>query len=77
LKVTQLNAPERMVFLGGMPLGLFSGRRTYTLVREGAGTRFTMREEYSGLLAGMITRWIPDLGPSFRQVADGLKHRLE
>ena len=77
VKVTQLSAPERMVFVGGMPLGLFSGRRTYTLAREGTGTRFTMREEYSGLLAGMFTRSIPDLGPSFRQFADGLKHRSE
>ena len=77
VKVVQLSAPERMVFLGGMPLGLFTGRRTYTLVPEGTGTRFTMREEYTGPLAGMMFRSIPDLGPSFRQFAEGLKHRAE
>jgi uncharacterized protein YndB with AHSA1/START domain len=77
VKVVQLDAPGRMVFLGGMPLGLFRGRRTYTLEPEGAGTRFTMREEYTGPLAGMITKSIPDLGPSFRQFADGLKRRAE
>lgn len=77
VKVVQLSAPERMVFLGGMPVGLFTGRRTYTLVPEGTGTRFTMREEYTGLLAGMIFKSIPDLGPSFRRFADGLKHRAE
>jgi uncharacterized protein YndB with AHSA1/START domain len=77
VKVVQLSAPEQMVFRGGMPLGLFTGRRTYTLVPEGTGTRFTMREEYTGPLAGMIFKSIPDLGPSFRQFAEGLKHRAE
>jgi uncharacterized protein YndB with AHSA1/START domain len=77
VKVVQLSAPERMVFLGGMPVGLFTGRRTYTLVPEGTGTRFTMREEYTGPLAGMMFKSIPDLGPSFRRFAEGLKHRAE
>ena len=75
VKVTVLSAPERMVFRGGMPLGLFTGERTYTLMPEGTGTRFTMREEYSGLLAGMIFKSIPDLAPSFRQFAEGLRQR--
>ena len=77
LTVAELTAPHRMVFRGGMPLGLFTGRRTYSLVTEGSGTRFTMREEFTGPLAGMIFRTIPDLGPSFRQFADGLKQRVE
>jgi uncharacterized protein YndB with AHSA1/START domain len=77
VKVVQLSQPERMVFRGGMPLGLFTGVRTYTLAAEGTGTRFTMREEYTGPLAGMIFKSIPDLGPSFRQFADGLKQRAE
>ncbi len=77
ITVVELTAPQRMVFRGGMPLGLFTGERTYSLVPEGAGTRFTMREEYSGPLAGIIFRTIPDLDPSFRQFADGLKARVE
>jgi uncharacterized protein YndB with AHSA1/START domain len=77
VKVVQLDAPERMVFLGGMPFGLFRGRRTYTLVTEAAGTRFTMREEYSGLLAGLVFKSIPDLDPTFRRFAEGLKQRAE
>jgi hypothetical protein len=60
-----------------MPLGLFTGRRTYTLAPEGTATRFTMREEYTGALAGMMFKSIPDLGPSFRKFADGLKRRSE
>ncbi len=69
--------PGRMVFRGGMPLGLFTGRRTYTLTAEDGGTRFTMREQFTGPLAGLIFKTIPDLGPSFRQFATGLKHRVE
>jgi len=77
VKVTQLDAPKRIVFRGGMPLGLFVGERVYSLTPEGGGTRFAMREEYSGPLAGMIFRSIPDLEPSFRRFADGLKKRAE
>jgi uncharacterized protein YndB with AHSA1/START domain len=73
VKVVLLRAPEQMVFRGGMPLGLFIGQRTYSLVAEGTGTRFTMREEYTGPLAGIIFKSVPDLGPSFRQFAEGLK----
>ena len=72
VKLIQLAAPQQMVFRGGMPLGLFTGLRTYTLAPEAAGTRFTMREVYTGLLAGLIFKSIPDLGPSFRQFAEGL-----
>jgi hypothetical protein len=60
-----------------MPLGLFTGERTYTLQSEGQSTRFTMREQYSGPLASLIVRSIPDLGPSFQQFADGLKKQAE
>jgi uncharacterized protein YndB with AHSA1/START domain len=77
VKVVTLSEPERMVFRGGMPLGLFTGERTYTLQREGTGTRFTMREQYTGALAGMIFKSIPDLAPSFRQFANGLKRQAE
>jgi uncharacterized protein YndB with AHSA1/START domain len=75
--VVTLTRPERMVFRGGMPLGLFTGERTYTLQSEGQSTRFTMREQYSGPLASLIVRSIPDLGPSFQQFADGLKKQAE
>jgi hypothetical protein len=40
-------------------------------------TRFTVREEYTGPLLPLIWRSMPDLGPSFRQVATGLKQRAE
>lgn len=77
LKVSEFQAPRRMVFSGGMPLGLFKGVRTYTLEPDGSSTRFFMREEYTGPLLGMIWKSIPDLGPSFQQFARGLKTRVE
>ncbi len=78
VKVTKFDGPASLEFTGGMPFGLFKGVRTYTLVADkSGGTLFTMREEYSGPLAGSIGKSIPDLNPSFRQFANGLKVRVE
>lgn len=78
VKVTEFAPGKKMVWSGGMPLGLFKGVRTFTLSPEAdGGTRFTMREEYSGPLAGLIWRSIPDLRPSFEQFATGLKAQAE
>jgi hypothetical protein len=78
VKVTEFVPGQKMVWSGGMPLGLFKGVRTYTLSPQGNGrTKFTMREEYTGPLLPMIWRSIPDLGPSFQQFASGLKNRAE
>ncbi len=79
LQVTEFEANRRMVWTGGMPLGLFTGRRTYTLTPKSSGgeVEFSMREEFSGLMAPLITRSIPDLQPSFDQFAADLKARAE
>jgi uncharacterized protein YndB with AHSA1/START domain len=77
LKVTEMTAPHRMVCSSGMPLGLFSGVRTYALTEQGGVTEFQMTEEYSGALADLITRSIPDMSDSFDQFADGLKMAAE
>ncbi len=75
--VAELRPEQRMVWSGGMPLGLFKGVRTFTLAAEGTSTRFTMREEFSGPLLSLIGRSIPDLGPSFQQFTRGLKAKAE
>jgi hypothetical protein len=78
VKVTEFKPSERMVWSGGMPLGLFKGERTYTLTPSGAGqTRFKMREEYTGPMLGMIWKSIPDLGPAFQEFAQSLKRKAE
>lgn len=61
--VTAFEAPRRMQFSGGMPAGLFRGRRDYTLEAASGGTRFVMREEYTGPLLPLIWRTMPDLQP--------------
>lgn len=77
VKVTTFEPGSRLVFTGGMPLGLFRGVRTYTLEPSGTGTTFRMREEYSGPLLGLIWRSMPDLQPSFDQFSRGLKSQVE
>ena len=77
VRVVELSSPSTMTWRGGMPLGLFTGTRTYRLTPSGVGCRFTMQEEYTGPLAGAIGRSIPDLQPSFDQFAAGLKARVE
>ena len=77
VKVAELAPPTRMVWRGGMPLGLFTGTRTYTLSPDGDATVFEMTEVYAGPMAGMVTRSIADLQPSFDEFARCLKSHAE
>ncbi|MES2208880.1 MAG: SRPBCC domain-containing protein [Chloroflexota bacterium] len=77
LHVTELTAPTRMVWRDGMPLGLFTGERTYLVEPREGVTHFEMTEEYTGLLAGVFTKAIPDLTESFNLFADSLKAAAE
>jgi len=75
--VSTLQENRQMIWSGGMPLGLFTGVRTFTLSADGAGTAFSMHEEFTGPLLPLIWRTMPDLQPSFDQFAAGLKRRSE
>ncbi len=67
-----------MAWTGGLPLGLFKGVRTFTLAPQGDdSTQFTLREEFSGPLLGLLSRSIPDMTATFEQFAAGLKRRAE
>ena len=78
IRVTDVVPHRRMVWTSGMPMGLFQGTRTYSLTPVADGeTDFAMTEVYSGALAGLIGRSIPDLGPSFESSADALKDAAE
>jgi len=77
LHVTEMSAPTRMVWRDGMPLGLFTGERTYKVEPREGVTHFEMTEVYTGLLAGLFTKAIPDLQPSFDLFADSLKAAAE
>jgi hypothetical protein len=77
VKVTLFEAPARMVWSSGMPLGLFKGERAFALTQLGDTTEFVMREVYTGLMAPLITKSIPDLQPAFDEFAACLKARAE
>jgi hypothetical protein len=78
LRVTELDAPRRMVWSGGMPLGLFTGRRVFELAASPASAAiFSMREDYTGPLADLICKSIPDLQPAFDEFAQCLKREAE
>lgn len=77
LVVDTLEAPNLMVWTDGMPLGLFTGTRTYRVAPTEGGSRFEMTEEFTGPMSGLITRFIPDMTEAFGQFADGLKAASE
>lgn len=78
LTVGDVEPSRGMVWSDGMPLGLFRGVRTFSLRSLGEQqTEFSMREEYSGALASLIARAIPDQTEAFAQFADGLKAAAE
>jgi hypothetical protein len=77
LKVASMEPPRRMVWASGMPLGLFKGTRTYLLEEKDASTDFSITEEFTGPLSGLIASSIPDLTDSFNRFADGLKTAAE
>lgn len=78
VKVTELVQNRKMVWSGGMPLGLFKGERTFTLTPKGAGTtEFTVREVFSGPMLAIIGRSLPDMAEPFAAFAAGLKKKSE
>jgi len=67
-----------MTWTGGMPFGLFTGVRTYTLDSKSEGNvDFTMHEVFSGPMLGLIGKSIPDMSAAFEQFCVGLKTRSE
>lgn len=77
LRVVAWEPHHRIVLTGGMPLGLFTGTRTYQVEADAESTTVTMRESYSGPLAGVIGKSIPDLQPSFEAFVAGLRAAAE
>lgn len=75
--VSELDAPHRMVWSSGMPLGLFKGARTFTLQERDGVTTYTAHEVFSGPLLRVIARSMPDLQPSFDAHVAGLKAHVE
>ncbi|MCP3142457.1 SRPBCC domain-containing protein [Pyxidicoccus xibeiensis] len=78
VKVSEFVTNTRMVWSSRMPLGLFKGARTFTLTKvPGDAVEFSMSEVFTGPLAGLIGKSIPDLQPSFDAFAQALKAKAE
>jgi uncharacterized protein YndB with AHSA1/START domain len=77
LRVTALEAPKRMEWTGGLPLGLFVGRRTFTLTPRAAGVEFRLHLHMSGLLARLILKSVGDRQPEIDSFSTALKLRCE
>lgn len=76
--VSEFVPNRRMVWLSKMPLGLFSGVRTFVLEEKtGNATEFTLTEEFSGLLLPIFGATIPDMNPVFKEFTEALKARAE
>lgn len=76
--VTEFDGPRRMVWSGGMPLGLFKGVRSFTLIpTDDGGTEFALREVFAGPMLRLIGGSIPDMTDAFAAFAAGLKSRAE
>lgn len=77
LRVTEFEPHRRMVWRSGMPFGLFTGERQFNLQEVEGGTEFHVREEFSGLMLGLIWKSMPDLQPSFDQFANALQEQAK
>jgi hypothetical protein len=83
MKITALEpaAPNpRMVWTGGgMPEAIFKGERIFTLApcSAEAEVEFCMRLVFSGVMAPVITKTIPDMQPDLERFAAALKRRAE
>jgi len=74
VRVTELEPPRHMVWTGGLPLGLFTGRRTFNLTpREGGIVEFTMNVQFSGPLAPLIAKSLGDRQADIDAFSAGLK----
>ena len=76
-RVEMFDPPRRMQWVGGLPFGLFVGRRTFTVEPRGAGSEFRMHLHMSGPLAGMILKSVGDRQPEIDRFSAGLKERAE
>ena len=61
-----------------MPLGRFTGVRTFTLIPKGDGSLdFTLREEFTGPLLPLLAGSLPDMTQTFKDFVAGLRAYAE
>jgi hypothetical protein len=78
VRIIELEPMHHMIWKGGMPLGLFTGLRTFTLTpHEGGVVEFTMHLKFSGLMSGLIAKSLGDRQPDIDAFAVALKKWAE
>ena len=77
LVVAAFEAPRRMEWILRMPLGLFVGRRIFTVAPNGRGSEFRLHLEMSGLLLPLILRSVGGRQPEVDSFSAALKSRAE
>ena len=77
MRVSRFEVPSRMEWLGGLPLGLFVGRRTFTVTPRSGGSEFRLQLEMSGLLSRLIAKSVGDRQPEVDSFSSALKRRVE
>ena len=77
LTVTELEPPSRMVWVAGMPFGLFTGTRTFTVSPAPEGSRFSLHLEMKGVMLPLILKSVGDRQPEVELFCASLKARVE
>jgi uncharacterized protein YndB with AHSA1/START domain len=76
-KVVEFEPPRRMTWRDGA-LPMFRGTRTFTVEPiDGGASRFTMHEEFRGVMLPLIARSLPDFVPVFDRYAADLRAACE
>lgn len=77
MRVTAFEAPARMEWTGGLPLGLFTGRRIFTIAPSDGATDFRMLVQMSGPLASLMVKAVGDRQVEIDAFSAALKTRAE
>jgi hypothetical protein len=77
LRITAFEPGRQMEWTGGMPMGLFVGKRTLSVYSSGGGTRFRMHLSMTGLLAPLIRKSVGNRQSDIDGFSSALKSRAE
>jgi uncharacterized protein YndB with AHSA1/START domain len=77
LRVTACEPPARLEWTGGMPFGMFVGRRTFVLTRQDACTLFSMHLSMTGPFSPLILKSLGDRQPDIDAFSAALRARVE
>jgi uncharacterized protein YndB with AHSA1/START domain len=77
MRVTAFEAPSRMEWTGGLPLGLFVGLRTFTVTPREGVVEFRMHLRMSGPLATLILKSVGDRQPEIDSFSSALRTHVE